>query len=331
MPLSTPPAATFEAVSEFVIARNPEPESSLPFLVRLPLRSGAVVLKVRETWPRTAKVYCHPTDQWPDDPDIVETVPVKSIERRGVAVDLVLDRGRENRSQFVFTKGRGRDMVFWQSARTTKQARPTVRTPTARASGQILEITVDTRERYAWKFTGQQTSTIKQALTVGDYAVHSPTGNMLATVERKRLDDLVSTIGGGKLWMLLAALADVGHGAVVVEDRYSQIFKLTYQKPAMISEALAEAAVRYPSVPVVFTETRALAQEWSYRFLGAALAHHHADTVGAGRVADITTQPAVTASTAAIRAWAVDNGHDVADRGRLRPDIVAAYEKAHRP
>ena len=318
-------------MAEFVIARNPEAESSLPFLVRLPLRSGDVVLKVRETWPRTAKIYCHPTDLWPDDPDIVETVAVRSIERRGVAVDVVLDRARENRSQFVFTKGRGRDMVFWQSARTSKQARPSVRTPTARASGQVLEITVDSRERYAWKFTNQQATTVKKALSVGDYAVHFPTGDALAVVERKSLDDLVSTIAGGKLWMLLAALSELQHGAIVVEDRYSQIFKLTYQKPAMISEALAEAAVRYPTVPVVFAETRALAQEWSYRFLGAALAHHHADSVGAGRIAAVTTRPTTSASTRTIRAWAASNGYQVSDRGRLRPEVVAAYEEVHRP
>ena len=44
-------------------------------------------------------------------------------------------RSRENRSQLVFTTARGRDVVFWQSPRTRKQARPNVRTPTARAAG----------------------------------------------------------------------------------------------------------------------------------------------------------------------------------------------------
>ncbi|HJT04607.1 MAG TPA: hypothetical protein VJ757_13430 [Pseudonocardiaceae bacterium] len=43
-----------------------------------------------------------------------------------------------------FTTARGRDAVFWQSARTRKQARPQVRTPTARAAGIAeLEIVVD--------------------------------------------------------------------------------------------------------------------------------------------------------------------------------------------
>ena len=48
-------------VVEFVIARNPDPDSSLPFLVRVPLGDG-VALKVRDTWPRTAKIYCHRAD-----------------------------------------------------------------------------------------------------------------------------------------------------------------------------------------------------------------------------------------------------------------------------
>jgi hypothetical protein len=40
----------------------------------------------------------------------------------------------------------------------------------------------------------------------------------------------------------------------------------------MVAEMLAGAQVRYPNVPIVFCETRPLAQEWAYRFLGAALA-----------------------------------------------------------
>ena len=48
----------------------------------------------------------------------------------------------------------------------------------------------------------------------------------------------------------------------------------------MVADGLAEAAVRFPRVPIVFSETRPLAQEWTYRFLGAALEHHR-DHVGA--------------------------------------------------
>src|SRR5215218_10077401 len=79
----------------FVIARNPEARSRLGYLVRLPLSDGDVVLKAADTWPRTAKLYCHP-GQWPDTtPEIVESVPVRTCRRRGVAIDLVLERPRE--------------------------------------------------------------------------------------------------------------------------------------------------------------------------------------------------------------------------------------------
>ncbi|MGH3527345.1 MAG: Lsr2 family DNA-binding protein [Pseudonocardiaceae bacterium] len=135
---------------ELLIAHNPDPESRLAYLLRLPLGSG-MVFRTSGTWPRTKALYCYPVEptEWPEDPEIVEQVPVRSCVRRGAAIDLVLDRSRENRSQLVFTTARGRDAVFWQSPRTRKQARPDVRTPTARAAGIAeLQIVVDSHHRY---------------------------------------------------------------------------------------------------------------------------------------------------------------------------------------
>lgn len=42
---------------------------------------------------------------------------------------------------------------------------------------------------------------------------------------------------------------------------------------AFVAELLATLQVRYPSVPIVFRETRPLAEQWTDRFLGAALAY----------------------------------------------------------
>jgi hypothetical protein len=123
------------SVDNFLIARNPDPDSVLPFLLRIPLAGGAFVVRAKDSWPRTSKIYCHPGDDWPVEPDLVETVPVTSCVRRGNAIDLILNRSRENRSMFVFAKARGRDVIFWQSARTAKQARPNVTLPTARPFG----------------------------------------------------------------------------------------------------------------------------------------------------------------------------------------------------
>ena len=141
----------------FLVARNPDPDSSLPYLLRLPIEGG-LLLKARDRWPTTARVYCHPLDAWPEDAEILERVAIRSCRRRGAAVDLVLDRGRNYRSQIVFTKpdaGRqgGRPMIFWQTARTAQRARPGQRVPTRRASDlDELTIEIDTRERYPYKF-----------------------------------------------------------------------------------------------------------------------------------------------------------------------------------
>jgi len=177
-----------------------------------------------------------------------------------------------------------------------------------------MQIIVDTRERYAWKFTDQQAVTDKRALSVGDYAVEAD-GAAVAVVERKSVEDLVSTIVGGNLWTLLAALADVRHSAIVVEDRYSQLFNLNHVRPLVVTTQLAEAAVRYPMVPIVFAETRKLAQEWTLRFFGAALDHTRNETAGARHEQQLRAAPPASAgpSAAQVRAWAIDAGFPIAD------------------
>jgi len=261
----------------FEVAANPDPDSALPFLIRLPLPSGELVLKARDSWPRTAKVYCHRAERWPDDPEIIERIPVRSCQRRGVAIDLVLDRPRENRSQLVFTRIQGgREGIFWQSARTTRQARPGIRVPRRRAADLAhLTILVDTRERYPYKFTQQQAGTERQALPAGDYGIRHD-GEIIAVVERKRLADLVRRLIDGQLTYAFADMAALPRAAVVVEDRYSSLFKLAHTKPGFVTELLAAITVRYPTVPIHFAETRPLAEEWTYRFLGAALAYQEA-------------------------------------------------------
>lgn len=50
----------------FRVARNPETESSLPYVISVPLSSGELVLKTKDVWPRTSKVYCHKAEGWPE-------------------------------------------------------------------------------------------------------------------------------------------------------------------------------------------------------------------------------------------------------------------------
>ena len=122
--------------------------------------SGGLAFKAGGTWPRTNAVYCHPIEDLPGDVEVLERVPVRSCVRRGAAINLVLDRGREHRSQFVFTTARRR------------------------------------------------------------------------------------------------------------EDRYAAVFKQDRVRPAVVADALAELQVTWPAIPIVFADTRPLAEEWTYRFPG---------------------------------------------------------------
>jgi hypothetical protein len=271
------PDAPRATAPTFLIARNPDPDSQLPFLIRLPLPDGVLVLKAADTWPRTAKVYCHRAEGWPTDPDIVEAVPLRACQRRGVAIDLVLERAHHNRSQLVFTTVHGgREAIFWQSPRTTRKTRPGIRVPTRRASGLAeLVILVDTRERYPYRFTHQQARTERRALPAGDYGVELD-GEIVAVVERKTITDLAARLVDGQLAYALAELATVDRAAVVIEDRYADVFKLDHVTPGFVADLLATVQVRYPTVPIVFCDTRPLAEEWTFRFLGAARAYAHA-------------------------------------------------------
>lgn len=251
-----PPSLTLLATrgafmpDDFVIARNPDPDSRLPFLLRIPLGSG-VLVKARETWPRTRAVYCHSAELWPDDPEIIERTPVRLCSRRGAAIDLILDRGRENRSQFVFTTARGRQVIFWQTARVAKAARPAVRIPTS--TGLAVTIIVDDQEKYPYRFMGQRVSTERRRLPAGDYAVEMG-GQVVASVERKTLQDLVSSLVSGRLGYAMAHLAALPRAAIVVEDRYSRLFKHEHVRGGVAADALTEVQVRRPSVPIVFCE-----------------------------------------------------------------------------
>lgn len=327
-------------MAELLIAENPDSGSRLPLLLRVPLPGGDLVFRTSDTWPRTKALFCYPAapDEWPTDPAIVERVPLRACQRRGASIDVIADRSRENRSQLVYTQARGRDVVFWQSPRTRKQSRPNVQTPSARAQGIAdLQIIVDSHERYAYRFVSQQVSVVKRALPCGDYGIVVG-DRLIAAVERKSLADLVGSLISGTLRYQVADLAALPRAALVVEDRYSQLFKLDRIRPAVVADGLAELQVRWPNVPVVFCENRQLAEEWTYRFLAASHSWYSTESAVLQRVSlnmvNVFAEPgpdsgAVTPSAAEVRSWARSAGLEVADRGRLTPAVWQAWREAH--
>lgn len=254
----------------FVVAHNPDEESKLPILLIIPLEGG-LVLKAREKWPVTGRVYCHDFEgPLPPDLEVLEEVPVTLCKRRGPAIDLVLDRPRLFRSQFVFTEVRGRPAIFWQTQKAARNANPGGRVPRRRVAGlDALVIVVDTREQYAYRFSGRPVETRRLALPAGDYAVKAGE-SILALVERKSLENFCSSLSDGTLSFQMQRLAEFQHPAVVVEGRYSALFKLEHVGGVWLADILARLEVRYPEVPVVFADSRKFAEEWTYRFLGTA-------------------------------------------------------------
>ena len=102
----------------------------------------------------------------------------------------------------------------------------------------------------------------------------------------------------------------------------------------MIADGLAELAVRWPAVPIVFAETRQLAEEWTYRYLAAAHAWVLDDLAVSADVnlaadAEPSADRQVDPSTAEVRSWARGKGVAAPDKGRLRPEMWQAWREAH--
>jgi hypothetical protein len=158
---------------------------------------------------------------------VIEETPVSSCRRRGPVIDLVLDRPRLARSQFVFTESRGRSAIFWQTQKAAKAANPGARIPRARSIPEGFTILVDTRERYPYRFAGRGVEAERVALGAGDYAVGSAEA-FIATVERKTLENLASSLSDGTLAFQMQRLSEAASAALVVEGRYPALFKIEH-------------------------------------------------------------------------------------------------------
>ena len=193
----------------------------------------------------------------------------------------------------------------------------------ARASGVAdLEIAVDIRERYPFTFADRQATTRREPLKAGDYGLLVD-GLLQATVERKSLADLVTSLTTGKLKFQLTELAAIPRAALVVEQRYSRVFKLDHVRPSVVADGIAECQIRFPRVPIVFCETRELAQEWTYRFLAAARVGLAEEVVGANAVRALEAAPPLAPApptSADVSRWA--SAHDIVVSDRLRIPVA---------
>lgn len=270
-------------MAEFLVARNPDKRSALPFLLHVPTADGATWFKAKETWPRAARVFCLPTSAPNGDVEVLERVPVAACQRHGPAIDLVLQRGLNRRSQFIFVVHRGRQQVYWQTPKAAKAARPGLRIPYAPVRSDVTYY-VDSRERYGYTFAGSHVE--KRPLPSGDYAIVNREQQVIAAVERKTIDDFATSIADGSLSFEMMELATLAHAAVVVEGRYSEILRYAHTPRGYLPELIARLAMLYPQVPIIFVETRRVGEQWTRCFLRSAHGHAYAPALPLGGVGD---------------------------------------------
>ena len=162
----------------------------------------------------------------------------------------------------------------------------------------------------------------------------------MASVERKSLPDFVSSVTDGRLRF---ALGELPH---FLAQRWSSrsgtrgSSRSTGCGPAVVLDGLAELQVRYPNVPIVFCETRSLAEEWTYRYLAAARVWAETETVAVERIeqAILDASPRRDGPLGRVpieradglggrgRAWAMAEGMGGGPRS-ARPEIWVAWRR----
>jgi hypothetical protein len=132
-------------------------------------------------------------------------------------------------------------------------------------------------------------------------------------VECTSLADLDTSLTTGKLKIQLTELAAIPRAAVVVEEGYSRVFTVDHVRPSVVADGITECQIRFPTVPIVFCETRKLAQEWTYRFLAAAQVGLSEEMIG-----DLAYEPSKRRLRAPVDVgrWAFAN--DIVVSGRVK-------------
>ncbi len=132
-----------------------------------------------------------------------------------------------------------------------------------------VTIVVDTREQLPLAFDPDITETVRRALPAGDYSIDGYEQSV--AVERKTLDDLVSTVirGRRRFYKELARLASYGHACVVVEANLSDVIQKRYRggaHPNAIFGSVLHIIVD-SGIPVFFCSNRQVACKFVQDYL----------------------------------------------------------------
>jgi len=102
-------------------------------------------------------------------------------------------------------------------------------------------------------------------------------------------------------------------------------------RPSVVADGIAECQIRFPNVPIMFCETRKLAQGRTYRFLAAASVGLAEEMVGANAARALESAPPLAPAPptpADVRRWASTHDIVVSDRGRIPVAEMDQYLEA---
>ncbi|WP_440995647.1 ERCC4 domain-containing protein [Arhodomonas sp. SL1] len=271
-------------------------DERFPYRITL-TQDGEVTLALRakDRWPGPGgNVFCLREREPPDRDsacELLEEVPVVSVDRLGRRLALTLDRPRRRRCDFLFLVRQYKnrpgeyEQIFFRTQSAARASKSRGRTQLF--GDRTLEILIDSGERYPWRFSGANIH--REALPSGDYALYEH-GQIQAVVERKTFANLLSDIGQIRiLHQQLAELASYPHPALVIEAPYGHLLDPKRVAPwpaAHVARAVAEISAMHSALPVIYASNRKQANEWCHGFfraVSARLADAAPETVAAVR------------------------------------------------
>ena len=240
-------------------------------------------LFVKDKWPgQKGHIFCIRDEEDNHIPvdDIIESVPVISLKRFGRRLSVVLDRTINKRCDFLFltkqykTKEGEYEQIFWRTDKVLKESKSRAKLSTY--YNGVLNIIIDSAERYPWNFPGCETKHRK--LPVGDYAlVYNEV--LVAVVERKTFDNIFAEFGKMQIFHnQLNELTSYKYAALVIEANYSDFFKpdkLKFYSSTSVSKAIGELHGMHPNLSIVFAGKRKFAAYWTHRFFEAVAFHEN--------------------------------------------------------
>jgi hypothetical protein len=235
-------------------------------------------LAAQEKWPGTnKKIFCHRVG-YLDENELIGLNPVdcctiKSSWNYGKKFEIILDRKMRKRCWFIILQkeyktrpGEYYEQIFWVTQASARARGRKAYIPQG-GKNESLNIIVDTRERYSWRFP--ECNIVKENLPVGDYAL-TLNDSIVAVVERKTKENLLYNLQSFEILRAsLHELKTCSYRAVVFECSYADLInpkKNPYFKPSYIADVLAELYVLFPDIQIIFCDNRKIANEWTYRW-----------------------------------------------------------------